>query len=373
MTPADAPSSTVPPVIKKNFEGLDTLRTLLALGVALGHYFYWNGTSTYYPWSFFLAVDFFFVLSGFVLAQSILANKAPNTESFLRGFAIRRVFRLVPLYLFLLPLCALIIIARHGLHADPFYYFAYSALLLQAMGFDAGATHIFSDTTIGIAWSISVELWVGLLYFPLVYRLRAAPIQLIFLSSFIAILCLALLVNFSPNTLNVNLQRFAGIFTFGAIRGLLGFSIGTICFLTYRALSGLRLSKVKATLAEILLITFFGLLYVKSNYNHQNEFVAPFLFFFVILLVALGSGKVTHILSLPLWKSVRQLSYAIYLIHPFYISIWRGLHIPFNHRLSFLYLGLILITASLLHKMIERPGIEMGHRVLKDLERKAPL
>ena len=350
---------------KEFFAGLDTVRTLLSLGVAVGHYFYWNQTPTLFPESFYLAVDFFFVLSGFVLAQSTLNDSSATTEEFVAAFAIRRVFRLFPLYLVVFALGVLLLGWEFSGNNDPFFYFAVSAVLLQSMGFDAGAQHIFNATSIGIAWSISVELWVGLIFFPAVFVLRRRPVLLAWSCSLVAIACWLVLVNYSPIAMQVNLQRFAGVFTFGSIRGLLGFALGVLVFLIYTAL---RRSTVRLKMVGVVQFAIVGTvlaLYLRNGYPQINDFVAPALFSLLILTIAVKSSVLERLLSAGIWSPIRNLSYGIYLTHPVFMFLWRVLEIPFNHVNCLVYIVLVTGSAYMLFLLVERPGIRLGQRVLK--------
>lgn len=349
--------------MRKQFAALDTLRTILAVGVALGHYFYWNNTPTPFPQSFFLAVDFFFVLSGFVLTQSILNESSPDGESFVKKFFLRRVFRLWPLYTVVFAVETILLILDFGRDLDPAYYFLTSFLLLQSIGFDAGARQIFQATTIGIAWSISVEFWLGIVYFPAIFALRQKPNLIALSCGIAAIFALLLLINFSPLALNVNLQRVGVIFTLGSVRGLLGFALGTLAFIFYRAIDGAAINKAPATLLEIVLISSLYFLYGRNGYNHQNDYVAPIIFAIVILVVALGNGAVSKFLSMSTFRLFRPLSYAIYLVHPFFIYAWSKLGIPYGHKFSLIYIVIVVLAATILQKYIERPGIIWGKRV----------
>ena len=69
----------------ERFECLDSLRYFLAVAVILGHAVGWDNAVRHGA----LAVDFFFVLSGFVLARSLMRRE----RSFLR-FARERFARL---------------------------------------------------------------------------------------------------------------------------------------------------------------------------------------------------------------------------------------------------------------------------------------
>ena len=75
------------------FEALDSLRGIAALGVAWGHFYgppIAGGTRQF---AFYLLVDLFFVLSGFVLAHRYLDEMLDRRVT-LKEFAVHRFARL---------------------------------------------------------------------------------------------------------------------------------------------------------------------------------------------------------------------------------------------------------------------------------------
>ncbi len=218
--------------MNRYFGNLDVFRTILALSVALGHFFIWNGQFGIISQSFYMAVDIFFVLSGFVLTQKTINSKIAEISRFVNQFLFKRFFRIYPLYILLFTACALMQFIEFGKDVDSFYYFLISFFLLQAMGFETNANHIFADTVIGISWSISVELWIGLLFFPFVFMLKKHTEILLVFCLILATCATALIFFFSPNYLNVNLQRI-GFLTFGGVRCVGGLAIGCISFFIF--------------------------------------------------------------------------------------------------------------------------------------------
>ncbi len=57
--------------MRRNFRVLETFRFIAAIFVALGHLFFWNQNFNTIPRSFILSVEFFFVLSGFILTLKL--------------------------------------------------------------------------------------------------------------------------------------------------------------------------------------------------------------------------------------------------------------------------------------------------------------
>ncbi len=97
----------------------------------------------------FLGVDFFFVLSGFLITTLLLREEARAGRFSLRGFYWRRLLRIVPVYFFVVTLVALYYIGVKGetqhLALLPYYYLFLSNFLVTDIP-------LLSPT-----WSLAVE------------------------------------------------------------------------------------------------------------------------------------------------------------------------------------------------------------------------
>jgi peptidoglycan/LPS O-acetylase OafA/YrhL len=128
---------------------LDLLRGLAAFSVAIPHYLILSlGGSDLAERVSVLAVEVFFVLSGFVLAPQILACLEDGRPANLGIFLVRRWMRTVPPYVFALLMIS--VIAGHLLTADFFRYAFYVQNLF--------AQHN-ADDYFPVAWSLSIEEW----------------------------------------------------------------------------------------------------------------------------------------------------------------------------------------------------------------------
>ena len=129
--------------------GLDLLRGLAALSVALPHFLAYRGV---FPDSAetisALAVEVFFVLSGHVLAPQILFCLDAGRPRYLGVFLMRRWMRTIPPYLFALVLISLV--SGQLLTADFFRY----AFYVQNLVSQHNAEDYFP-----VAWSLSIEEW----------------------------------------------------------------------------------------------------------------------------------------------------------------------------------------------------------------------
>lgn len=342
---------------RKVFHGLDVVRTLLAISVALGHFFYWNGVTTHFPRSFFVAVDFFFVLSGFVLTQSIVLSKEKNFESFLMIFITKRILRLYPLYLVVFIVSLAIFSFNETLTNDSFFYYFTSIFLLQSLGFDSGATSIFADTSIGISWSLSVEFWIGAIFFPIVFLLKKKPVILFYVSILSAISITAVVFNATPS-IDVNFQRLAGAVSFATLRGWIGFSCGSAIYIAYSLLKEKVRGLKHFTFIELMtIILLICALYVP--HDHRNEFISAFLFSFVMLALSFEKGFIGLIITHSIFSSFRYTSYSIYLIHPLVIFLWRKLELNFSFGSSVIYIIIVYLLSIASFKLVEMPVMKL--------------
>ena len=214
--------------MKRNIS-LDFFRGVMAIAVALGHFFYWNNQHDKMPLSFILAVDFFLVLSGFVIAASVFNKENLNTYRFIQN----RYFRLMPVYLF----CALVsIIPQYfmaGNFAKPNSLDALRILLLGEMLPMENLRFIYFEP-LGISYTISAEFWVGILLFPMVFFVRKRASELLFpLLIVLTLFPFLKIVNDTTNFMNIHYDKAYPFIPYGIIRCLLDYSLGILAYLIY--------------------------------------------------------------------------------------------------------------------------------------------
>jgi peptidoglycan/LPS O-acetylase OafA/YrhL len=149
------PPQVVAPGIERRIGALDGLRGLMTIVVLASHYFAEiHGGSLAFAFGW-VAVDVFFVLSGFLVGRLILDKG--ETEGFLRVFFIRRVCRTFPIY-FTCVIGAYLLLARQPVswsdmdRALPFWsYLAFTQNMLFASATSIGV-HWLSPT-----WTMAVE------------------------------------------------------------------------------------------------------------------------------------------------------------------------------------------------------------------------
>jgi peptidoglycan/LPS O-acetylase OafA/YrhL len=269
------------------FRALESWRGLCALGVVLYHCNIASHLRYFAPVrNADLGVDFFFVLSGFVLAYAYSQRLAQASAGY--NFMIRRTGRLLPLHLFalgvllLLELLKWVSVYRFDAVAGDIPFTGpnsmtalfVSVFLLNGLGF----LPYFAWN--GPSWSISTEFWTYLLF---LVACLAGPrtYRLIFTLVFLACgLVLALL-----DARHVQLHTYEGA---GMLRCLYGFSSGALVYLLYRRIKAS--DTAPPPWLEFLALTAMAGLF--SGLCSWSRSLAPLVFSCAILIFAFEGGCV---------------------------------------------------------------------------------
>ncbi|TPL72258.1 acyltransferase [Mesorhizobium sp. B2-3-15] len=319
LNPSDAVVSTHTGTIAGDrFRVLDSWRGICALLVALFHF---PTASTVSQSSFigssYLFVDFFFVLSGFVIASSY-ADRLGRTQEVCR-FALVRFGRIYPLHLVMIAafaafeLLRLVLPQLHGTGAAPFTggfdlrSLAANLLLLQGVGFEDRLTWNAPS------WSISAEFFAYLLFAGVLF-IAGARAWIWFVAA--AVTAPLFLLGFSTHHMDVS-------YDFGFIRCLYGFSLGALlAWFQHDSIAGARQvlaangPRMSWTVAEIVMVVVIAL-FVSLAGDNDAGIAAPLVFALALFLFAHEGGWISALLRTPLMLTLGALSYSIYMVHIF--------------------------------------------------------
>ena len=254
-----------------------------------------------------LFVDFFFVLSGFVIATSYGDRLAS-------GFGVARFMglrlgRVYPVHLLMLAILLLFETSSWLGQGQPDgrqeftgrYTLAdlgLDALLLQCFGL---RDHLSWNI---VAWSIAAEVWTYLL-FAWVMRCAGRLNGMIFAGLALAAL---MLVWFRSDTfLDTG-------YDLGFVRCVYGFSLGVLVKMARERWS-VKVNGVVESGVALLLIAYLSLS-GRSNWTY----LAPPIFALVVFIFAAEAGIISRILRLSLFRLLGKLSYAIYMFHLFALA-----------------------------------------------------
>ncbi|MBS9478850.1 acyltransferase family protein [Ancylobacter radicis] len=302
-------------VASERFEVLDSWRGICAVMVIIYHFIYivrldylhWNLLSNAY-----LFVDFFFVLSGFVVCHAY-RDRLRSGRS-VGGFLLRRIGRLWPLHIavlfaFMLAVMAINISGRHPDHlmieAGTGNYsmraLLLNAALLNSMGF-------YGVSWNGPAWSIGAEFYTYALFAAV--TLLAGARRLVPAALVITLLAMGAILIVAPTYMNSTAD-------YGFIRCIAGFFAGVVAYHAHQRLRHLPLPM--ATLWEVGTVALAGL-FIASVGTGPDEVkpisvLAPVAFGAAILVFAREGGWVSVMLRARPLRALGCWSYSIYLIH----------------------------------------------------------
>ncbi len=306
----------------------------------------------------YLWVDFFFILSGFVMGLVYADFLAwPVTPQRYRQFLIKRLARIYPLHIFTFALFIPIEAAKLFLasNAEPaFSVNSPGAMLSNILLIQAWDVHS-SATWNQPAWSISAE-WAAYLLTPIllvpVFRSRPAGA-----CGLVGVLVAGL----------VSLDAFLGHgsldFThdFAVPRCVLSFTLGMlICRL--RSEAGRHLT---APIGSAWSVIGSLIAVVLAMHFHIADWAIALLYCWLVAAMAMGNGITTRLVSSRPLYFLGVISYSIYLDHALVQRAWQFVWYKYaSHHFNqaesvaalVCLLGLTVVLASLTYRFIEVPG-----------------
>ncbi|MEZ0242607.1 MAG: acyltransferase family protein, partial [Sphingomonas sp.] len=298
----------------------------------------------------YLAVDFFFVLSGFVIWLTYGEKLREGGLASIPDFLKRRVASVWPLHLFILgcaiPFALLLAISgRADWQQYPPAELPLHFLLLQNWGFTERLTWNVP------AWSISCEL-AAYLVFP--FLVMAVDWRKLPTWALLALLPLIAALVWGVFALTGATVLGQGIPTIGVPRCLGEFALGTIlCSLWLRWRDRPAIPALATATAGIALLGFYigGLL--------PQPFAIPLVFSALVLLLALTSGMRGNLLESAPVHYLGEISYATYLGH---WLLWMAFKLVFisDHDMGWplflFFIALVLASSAFLYHFVERPA-----------------
>ncbi|PZN94795.1 MAG: hypothetical protein DCF31_08515 [Alphaproteobacteria bacterium] len=347
------------PAVAFRFQSLHALRGVCAIMVAALHL----RTTGYLNDSILIHnsyrfVDFFFVLSGFVMAITY-RTRLENRET--RDYLVRRVGRLYPLHLVVLVAMIVVAVAgsKIGLVLDEFRWPALPAnlILVQSWGgFDRLTWNAPS-------WSISTEIFAYGVFALAAHFATRRALDIVFVGLVASSL---LIVLQAP-------EGMASTYDFGLARCIFGFFAGAIAASLWTQRRLRPRGEIVAVTVTVLAVCFLPLA--------AGALIVP-LFAWVILVFASDAGPVSRLLAGRIPQMLGTLSYSIYMIHSLVVlTVLAALSklTDLTGRpegvisiigpwwlcdgITLAYLGLVVALAAISYRLIERPGQAVFRRL----------
>lgn len=304
----------------------------------------------------YLAVDFFFLLSGFVIWLSAGETLRTGGGLAVAQFLKRRIARIWPLHLFMLGCAVLLALAllATGRAPDQFPWRELPLHLLIVQNWGFTGTLGWNDP----AWSISCELAAYLLFplFILAVDWRRVP-SLGIVAGITALLVLlhTLYALSGETSLGDAIPRL------GLLRCLLEFAAGTGIGALWLRWQHRRGVAVRSLLLGVALLAAAALGRLPQTFAVPAGFAA------LLLALALTAGRPGNPLDAAPLHYLGEISYATYLGH---FLLWFAFKLALVDAggtigpiLLTLYLSLVLASSAALYHLVERPAQRWVNRL----------
>ena len=291
---------------------LDGLRGIAAVMVLALHFpiaesFFTNNFFVRQSWLF---VDFFFVLSGFIIATNYYTKI--SAWSVFKNYLLKRIARLGPLLYFTVIIYFIYemlgLFLKMKVNPHPVTY--YITQTIDSLFFLNSTTLLGSTQGMNPpSWSISAEM---ISYFVFGVGVVSFPKKKIYFSILIVALCIVFIIVNNDYTFQNG--------DYGFVRGLLGFNFGVITY---------KISKIKDFKTNLLevpsvlitLVAFYVTFNNKGQFQNIQYLIFPFIFSFIVYIFRFSSGALSNALNSKPLQLLGKLSFSIYLNHYIIITI----------------------------------------------------
>lgn len=328
----------------RNIPGLDGLRAISVILVLSWH----TGDTLWQPARGYLGVTLFFVISGFLITTLLLREEESFGSISIWRFYVRRLFRITPMYYFVILLYAVLVMGFHM--AGDSSSFAERVLLLVSFNAEFAGPGAFSH-----AWSLGIEEKFYLLWPVFGFAILALRRYRLWLAcGFLAVGLMS--ASFSGwNYLAIFVPIVAGV---------------VLADLLHREPAFRMIARWTKTIPSIAIVTA---LLIALVLNREDTFVH--IGFGLLTALALPCFVLNKAYSNFLqWSPLAYIgrrSYGIYLIH-IVVLLGVGRILPLSDSsvfLSILRLSLVLVIsvaiAEVLSRLIENPMIRVGRKLTR--------
>ena len=359
--------------LSHKLHGLDHLRAFAIIFVFFFHYGRlfphpkWTNTISAFGWS---GVDLFFVLSGYLIASQLFKKIATQNKISLKEFFVKRFFRIIPVYLFVVAVYFLFPFTHEREALAPLWKYL---TFTQNIGLNVKTQGTFSH-----AWSLCIEEQFYL-FFPLIlvavthFKINRKAYWLL-IGLFVFGICIRAFcyLNFAADINWLQWYKYIYYVTWSRLDGLLvGVSIASL--LQFKPITSNKILQHgnKILIAAILIFTITYFLLGNEESFNASVFGFPLIDvgYGFIVLAALSEKCFLHKYESKITTKIATLSYGIYLVHKIVIHVTQTQLSKYNmhedSNLIFLICVVAVFIISLsLNETIEKPFLKLRKKIL---------
>ena len=329
---------------KNHVQGLDLLRGFCGYLVAICHYQWLVNKFNYFEYISILFVEFFFILSGFVLAPQLI--KIINEKKYITVFFQRRWMRTIPLYL--LSLIIVSIITNNIFSKDFFLYFFF---------LNKSLPNLLDNDYFAVAWSLAVEEYFYIIFPILIYFFFNNQNFKIY--TIILLIILIILIILFSFIVDDNFYRTGTLLRIDSI--LCGFLVAVL-FLEKKI-------KFIFSLVMLIILLFLYYYYYKFELYNLDKFYIKIFFISLIKIISIFTLLLFYKINLGVYfskliKLIANQTYSIYLLHLPLIYI---INSNKNFNLNLMeYCFFLFIISSIVFYSFEKPILSLRPKYEKN-------
>jgi peptidoglycan/LPS O-acetylase OafA/YrhL len=310
-----------------------------------------------------LSIDFFFLLSGFILSYGYVA-KDGSMHGSARAFWVARVARIYPVYLLgLLVDLVPYLVRPHHVHVLVAMGITSPLLLQSWLPLSLPATESWN----GPGWSLSNEAFFYLLFPLLLYLLSKYSRRALLIAGVLSWLAIELLpfavILLGTRGMRYNLSaEWIGVIYYNPVVRLPEFVLGMVVGVLFTRRRGsfylpaFACDFLLVALTSYLIFVLLELRTFPVASYPLMPLIAPS-FLCTMLLLASSRGLTASILGSRLFVALGEMSYGVYILH---VPIWECLALlGLPHTLwgwtLLPYLAIVLALSALSYYVVERP------------------
>lgn len=324
------------------FHSLDSLRGIAAIWIVFFHLYSGKG---------YLAVDFFLVLSGFILTHRYWTRETSSLE-----FVKHRLSRLYPMHLYsLLALTAVTLLTERTLPeggAHPLFTFIQNLTITNNIGLNPHGPLNWNFPS----WSVSVELFVNLIF--IFFIPKNVRNGVLFCISLLGLLVIFANCCGKNGMLDISYTNYYGFLNSGIIRGLVSFVLGILAYRIYLYYKEDQRFIKNIDLLKLGSLSLLAVILILSTYNTDLDFFAPYSFMLLTVCFAFDHGVIGNAVSKL--NYLGTISYSLYLNQALFFVLFDRTAIPY---IFFpLFIILMIAYASLTYRYVE---VALGQSMLR--------
>ena len=328
--------------LNEKFSSLDYFRGFAGYGVAICHYYYYIYNLKHFEYLSFFFVEFFFILSGYVLTPQII--KVYNQNKNLKIFFLRRWMRTIPLFILAVILYS-ILFKRFDL--DTLKYF----FLIQNF-----FPNFVEKEYISILWSLSIEEYFYLTFPILIIFLSKIDINKLIKYFIIAFLILNILGGFYLDSTDLRINTFLRLDSI----------VYGICLRLYFNFFNKKINLL--ILLSIIIYFFFtyNRNFIEANFNTLEKIL------FIFNLKLLSLYLCLFFISLEKYFKrfkyfgvlIANQTYSVYLFHLMFIYFFDNYFSISQYNILYYFLS-IFIFSTIVYNLFEKPINTLRPKFLK--------